>query len=92
MANVIAKIIKQPEKLVYGLERLGLLDWVKDEPYIKMTYRLAFRRKLNLEAPRALTEKINWYKLNYRDPLMRQCADKYDVRAYVKKTIGGVLE
>ena len=88
MANVVAKIVKQPEKLIYGLERLGLLDWVKDEQYIKMTYRLAFRRKLNLKDPKALTEKINWYKLNYRNPLMRQCADKYDVRSYVEKSIG----
>ena len=38
MANVVTKIVKQPEKLIYGLERLGLLDWVRDEQYIKMTY------------------------------------------------------
>lgn len=88
MANIILKILKQPEKLIYGMERLGLLDWLPDEPYIKITYRLAFGRKLNLNNPKAFTEKINWYKLNYRNPLMRKCADKYDVREYVESKIG----
>lgn len=86
--NFIQKIIKQPEKIVYGLERKGLLDWMDEELYIKFVYRLAFRRKLNLNNPQALTEKLNWYKLNYRNPLMKQCADKYEVRSYVEKSVG----
>lgn len=91
--NTLRKIIKYPEKIVYGLERKGLMDWMSEETYIKLVYRLAFGRKLNLDNPKALTEKLNWYKLNYRDPLMKQCADKYEVRGYVEKTIGGgVLE
>lgn len=88
MANIVMKIIRQPEKLIYGMERLGLLDWLSDEDYIKVTYQLAFGRKLHLDDPKAFTEKINWYKLNYHDPLMRKCADKYDVREYVASKIG----
>lgn len=49
---------------------------------------MAFGRKLNLDDPKALTEKINWYKLYYRDPLMRKCVDKYEVRQYVRESIG----
>lgn len=86
--NFVQKIIKQPEKIIYGLERKGLLDWMDEETYIKLVYWLAFRRKLNLNNPQTLTEKLNWYKLNYRDPLMKQCADKYDVRGYVEQRIG----
>lgn len=88
MENIITKIIHHPEKIIYGLERHGLLDWVPEEKYIKITYRLAFGRKLHLDNPKALTEKLNWYKLNYRNPLMRQCVDKYDVRQYVQETVG----
>lgn len=88
MANIIMKIIKQPEKLIYGMERLGLLDWLSDETYIKITYKLAFGRKFHLDNPLTFTEKINWYKLKYRDPLMRMCADKYDVRKYVASKVG----
>ena len=86
--NILAKIINNPEKIMYGVERSGLLDWMSDEQYIKLTYRLAFSRKINLNNPIALTEKINWYKLHYRDPLAKQCADKFEVRKYVAKTIG----
>lgn len=88
MDNIFLKVVKHPEKIVYGLERKGLLDWLSEKDYIKITYRLAFGRKLNLDNPKALTEKINWYKLYYRDPLMRKCVDKYEVRQYVRESIG----
>lgn len=42
-------------------------------------------RSLNLSNPKRYTEKLQWYKLYYRDPLMAQCADKYDVRKYVEQ-------
>lgn len=88
MDNVIRKIWNYPEKILYGLERKGLLDWLSEEKYLKAVYRLAFKRKLNLDNPKTLTEKINWYKLNWRDPLAKQCVDKYEVRKYVESVFG----
>lgn len=88
MENAILRIIKYPEKIMFGLERLGVLDWMSDKQYIRMVYRLAFGRKMHLDNPKALTEKLNWYKLNYRNPLMKKCADKYEVREYVKQKVG----
>ena len=88
MENIIKKIQNHPEKIIYGLEKCGLLDWMSDEQYIKIVYKLAFGRKLNLDNPKAFTEKINWYKLNYKNELLKQCADKYEVRQYVEKKIG----
>lgn len=38
--------------------------------------------------PKKMTEKLQWIKINERNPLMTQCADKYSVRAYVKEKIG----
>jgi len=88
MLKIIKKVINYPEKLIYGLERMGLMDWLNDEAYIKLVYRLAFGRKLNLDNPKAFTEKINWYKLNWRDPKAKVCADKYAVRQYVEDKVG----
>lgn len=51
---------------------------------LKLQYRIKCGRRLNLADPRRYTEKMQWYKLYYRDPVMQQCADKYQVRAYVK--------
>ena len=88
MTNIFKKIKNNPEKIVFGLEKLNLLCWMSDKTYIKLVYKLAFGRKLDLENPKSFTEKINWYKLYYRNSLMKQCADKYNVREYVKKKIG----
>jgi hypothetical protein len=44
--------------------------------------------KLNLDKPKTFNEKIQWLKFYYRDPLMTKCADKAEVRNYIKDTIG----
>ncbi len=46
----------------------------------------------NLDNPTLLTEKIQWIKLYYHNPLYAKCADKYAVRAYVEsKGYGYIL-
>ena len=56
------------------------------KPAVKMLYKQTFGKKLNLDNPKDLNEKINWLKV-YRyknDPLVIQCADKYRVRKYIE--------
>lgn len=62
-----------------------LLKLLTDEQVVKIQHKLALGSKLNLNTPKRFTEKIQWYKLNYRDPLMTKCADKFLVRDYIKK-------
>jgi hypothetical protein len=35
-----------------------------------------------------LNEKLQWLKLNYRDPLLKICADKVSARAFVAEKVG----
>ena len=63
---------------------LRALTFIPDKPMIKLQYRIKTGRKLNLKNPKRYTEKLQWYKLYYKDPLMVQCVDKGDVREYVK--------
>lgn len=65
------------------LKILKLLDFVPDKLMIELQYKIATGMKLNLKKPKRFTEKIQWYKLYYRNPLMTKCADKYGVREYV---------
>lgn len=44
--------------------------------------------KIDLDNPKTFNEKINWLKLNYKNPILTKCADKYAVREYVKEKIG----
>lgn len=71
---------------------LRALSFVPDKPMIKLQYRIKTGRRLNLKNPQRYTEKIQWYKLYYRDPLMVQCVDKYEVRKFVESLgLGHIL-
>ena len=52
----------------------------------EIVYFFKFKKRINLNEPRTLDEKIQWLKLNAynKNPLVTQCADKYAVRDYVK--------
>lgn len=63
---------------------LSFLKFIPDEPMLKLQYRIKQNKALNLKNPQRYTEKMQWYKLHYRDNTMVQCADKYTVRDYVK--------
>lgn len=76
------KIIKNKS---IRLKILHLFDWVPDKIMIKIQYRIKMGRKLNLKNPQRYTEKLQWYKLYYKNPLMIKCCDKYEVREYVKE-------
>ncbi len=44
----------------------------------------------NFDDPKTMNEKIFWYKLNYHDPLVTVCCDKFAVKEYVAEKIGSV--
>lgn len=48
-------------------------------------------RKVALDNPVLFSEKLQWYKLNHRDPLMERVANKYTVREYIKEIGYGYL-
>lgn len=62
---------------------LKLLNFIPDETMIKLQYKIKLHRTLNLKEPKRYTEKLQWYKLFYRNPIMTQCVDKYSVREYI---------
>lgn len=66
------------------LKILSFLSFVPDKTMLKLQYRIKTGHSLNLKNPKRYTEKLQWYKLYYKNPLMIKCVDKYDVRDYVK--------
>ncbi len=79
--NGYKKIIKNPAT---RKKILNLLRFVPDPIMLKLQYWIKLRRHLNLKNPERFTEKLQWYKINYRNPVMHQCVDKYLVRDFVK--------
>lgn len=64
------------------------LRFLPDKSYIKLYYRLRVGRKLNMDNPVTLNEKLQWLKFNYRFPLQSIVSDKLLVRDYIKEKIG----
>lgn len=74
------------------LKILRFTEFIPDKLMIKLQYYIKTKRKLNLKSPLRFTEKLQWYKLYYRNPLMTVCVDKYSVREYVSsKGLGHIL-
>lgn len=67
------------------IKTMQAMSFIPDKWMVSLQYKVKTGRKLNLKNPQRFTEKLQWYKLYYRDPLMKQCVDKYDVRKYVKE-------
>lgn len=70
------------------LRHSGTLNWMPDAAYIKFVYWVVFKKRINLERPKTFNEKLNWLKLNFRDPLQSRLVDKYEVKPYVSENIG----
>ena len=71
---------------------LRALRFIPDGPMLHLQYWLKTGRHLHLRQPKRFTEKLQWYKMYYRDPVMHICADKYAVRDYVRsKGLGDIL-
>ena len=64
---------------------LRMLNFIPDNIMIRFQYFIKLGKFPKLKNPKRFSEKLQWYKLYYRDPLMRKCTDKADVREYVKE-------
>jgi hypothetical protein len=79
--NFYKKVIKNQNT---RFKILNFFKFIPDKEMIGLQYRIKTGRRLNLSNPKRYTEKLQWYKLYYRNPLMTVCADKYRVRHYVE--------
>lgn len=64
---------------------MSFLRFIPDKQMIKLQYRIKMGFFPNLNTPERYTEKLQWYKLNYRTDDMTICADKYRVREYLER-------
>lgn len=70
---------------LHQIEGAVLPRIIPDEVAVKRYYKKVTGKELDLENPTTFVEKINWYKLNDRNPLMVKCADKVGLREYVSE-------
>lgn len=88
MDKRIIKIIKKPTRLFFTLDHRGFINWINDETYLRIAYRIAMGKKLDLKNPQSYNEKLQWLKLYDRKPEYTMMVDKQAVKVYVANLIG----
>ncbi|MBN2345005.1 MAG: glycosyltransferase [Candidatus Aminicenantes bacterium] len=69
----------------------GMLRLLPDAAYVRLLYLKSHGRWPDLRRPRTFDEKLQWYKLHYRDLLMTTLTDKYAVRGWLESEGHGHL-
>ena len=82
------KYIKNPSNIIIYLMNKNFFNWMSDEQYLKIKYRLIMKKKLDLEKPQTYNEKLQWLKLNDRKNGYTKMVDKYEAKKYVASVIG----
>lgn len=74
------KIIKS-RKVRFAI--LKALSFIPDSIMLKLQYLISTGHKLSLRCPKRFTEKLQLYKMYYRNRDLNICVDKYRVREYI---------
>ena len=88
MNRKINMILKNPFLLFMALGHRGFFNWMSDELYLRISYRIKMGTKLNLENPQTLNEKLNWLKIHDHRPEYVNMVDKYEVKKYIAEKVG----
>lgn len=89
--NFLRKIIKFITNKQFRfsiMSSYGFYNRVPDKKYLKKVFILNGGYVLNLDKPQSFNEKLNWIKINDRNPLYTRLADKYDAKKFVADNIG----
>lgn len=78
--SIIQRIVHKTLKLTNSI-------W-PEELYLKVFFYSFMGKKLDLDNPKTLNEKLQWLKIHNRNPKYREIVDKYLVKEYVAGIIG----
>lgn len=81
--------MKSIYEIINILNYRGYLRFVPDEVWIRYRYKQVFKKKLDLHCPQTFNEKMQWIKLNYKNPICSEMVDKIQAKKYVDSILGG---
>ena len=70
---------------------LRMLSFIPDPIMLRLQYRIKMGVWPDFKNPKRFTEKLQLYKMYYRNPVLAQCVDKYEVRRYLEERGFGYL-
>lgn len=86
--KAITGYVRCPYRLFIALSARGFFNWMEDESYLRLKYRLRFGKKLDLKNPQTFNEKIQWLKLYDRKQEYIKMVDKYAAKEFVAEKVG----
>lgn len=90
MNKELRKIVKKNKisNCIYSISKHVYYYTCSDEKRIRVKSKKRLGREVELHNPIRFTDKLQWLKLHWYDPLAVKCADKYEVRKIVRERIG----
>lgn len=76
-----------PKNLIILLMQKNIIK-ISDEKFLKLLYKMKFKKELDLNNPKTFNEKIQWLKLYDRKDKYTIMSDKHAAKEYVSKIIG----
>lgn len=86
--NKILKLLKDPYYVVGHYLMNHYPHLMSDRFFIKVLWKESMGYKIDLNNPRTFNEKLQWLKLNARNPLYSTLVDKYTAKQWVADKIG----
>ena len=87
--RVLNKIKDKPRILIWYFFLLtGYCKLAPDSLYLRLLWWSLFGKRLPLKDPQTFNEKIQWLKINDRNPMYISMVDKFDAKQYVAAQIG----
>jgi len=86
--STFLKMWSNPKLRFSIFSKYGFYNKMDDKKYIEKAYKIYMGTELDLESPKTFSEKLQWLKLNDRNPLYSKLVDKYEVRKYISDKIG----
>jgi len=89
MSSLVEKVRKRLDRKFLRMVKEDKLHWLPDKLFLSWMFRIKMGYRLDWKNPRTLNEKLQWLKYYNHNPQYTQLVDKYGVREYVEKRIGG---
>ena len=81
-------MLHTPRIFMKKFQSSPIFKYLPDEVALKIIYKNAFNKKLDLQNPKTMNEKLQWLKLYNRKPEFSLMVDKCEAKKYVASIIG----
>ena len=88
LCKVGMSFLTKPYYRTRVLIKLGYYDSLSDEEFLKKVFPKYMGYPLDLENPKTFSEKLQWLKVNYREPIQTVMVDKHEAKHFIAQRVG----